>query len=62
MAEKRKVKNINISSDTLNPIEISSRERRIINDNTAFMITEAYKAARTNIMFSLNGVKGCIIR
>ena len=59
MAEKRKVKNINISSDTLNPIEISSRERRIINDNTAFMITEAYKAARTNIMFSLNGVKGC---
>ena len=39
MAEKR-IKNINISSDTLNPVEISSRERRIINDNTSFMITK----------------------
>lgn len=59
MATNKKVKNINISSDTLNPTEASNREKRIINENTSFMITEAYKAARTNIMFSLNGVKGC---
>ena len=34
-------------------------QKRIITDNTPFDIIEAYKATRTNIMFSLNSEKGC---
>jgi len=54
-----KIKNINISSDTSDAIERKSSEKRIINSQTSFEIIEAYKAARTNIMFSLNSEKGC---
>lgn len=54
-----KIKNINISSDTSDAIERKSNEKRIINAQTSFEIIEAYKAARTNIMFSLNSEKGC---
>ena len=54
-----KIKNINISSDTSDAIERKSNEKRIINAQTPFEIIEAYKAARTNIMFSLNSEKGC---
>lgn len=31
----------------------------VIDDNTGFEISEAYKSARTNIMFALSGVHGC---
>ncbi len=34
-------------------------QKRIISENTTFDIIEAYKATRTNIMFSLNQEKGC---
>lgn len=54
-----KIKNINISSDTSDAIERKSSEKRIINAKTSFEIIEAYKATRTNIMFSLNSEKGC---
>lgn len=54
-----KIRNINISSDTSDVIERKSNEKRIINSQTSFEIIEAYKAARTNIMFSLNSEKGC---
>lgn len=54
-----KIKNINISSDTSDAVERKSNEKRIINSQTSFEIIEAYKAARTNIMFSLNSEKGC---
>jgi len=57
--KKLKIKNINISSDTSDAIERKSNEKRIINSQTSFEIIEAYKAARTNIMFSLNSEKGC---
>jgi len=50
---------VNISSDTNDVIERKSSEKRIINDQTSFEIIEAYKASRTNIMFSLNKEKGC---
>ncbi len=33
--------------------------RNIINDETHFSVTEAYKAARTNLMFTLAGEEGC---
>ncbi len=60
MASKQhKIKNINISSDTSDAIERKSSEKRIINSQTSFEIIEAYKSARTNIMFSLNNEKGC---
>ncbi len=48
-----------ISSDTKDPIERNRSIERIINENTEFDIIESYKAARTNIMFSLNSEKGC---
>ncbi len=59
MKKKRKIKNINISSDTSNALERKNSEKRIINPQTSFEIIEAYKAARTNVMFSLNNEKGC---
>ena len=34
-------------------------QKRIISETTPFDIIEAYKATRTNIMFSLNSEKGC---
>lgn len=55
----RKIKNINISSDTSDALERKSSEKRIINPQTSFEIIEAYKATRTNVMFSLNNEKGC---
>lgn len=55
----KKIKQINISSDTSSVSGNLSSEKRIISDNTPFDIIEAYKAARTNIMFSLNNEKGC---
>lgn len=33
--------------------------RNIINNETHFSVTEAYKAARTNLMFTLAGEEGC---
>ena len=54
-----KIKHVNISSDTSDAVERKSNEKRIINAQTPFEIIEAYKAARTNIMFSLNSEKGC---
>lgn len=59
MKKKTKIKNINISSDTSNALERKNSEKRIINPQTSFEIIEAYKAARTNVMFSLNNEKGC---
>ena len=55
----KKIKNINISSDTSDALERKSSEKRIINSQTSFEIIEAYKATRTNVMFSLNNEKGC---
>ena len=55
----KKIKNINISSDTSDALERKSSEKRIINPQTSFEIIEAYKATRTNVMFSLNSEKGC---
>ncbi len=55
---KKKIKHINISSDTSDAAERRSNEKRIINDETSFEIIEAYKSARTNVMFSLNNEKG----
>lgn len=54
-----KIKNINISSDTSDALERKNSEKRIINPQTSFEIIEAYKATRTNVMFSLNNEKGC---
>lgn len=34
------------------------RSKRIIDDNTKFDVLEAYKAARTNLMFKLNSING----
>lgn len=59
MKIKRRIKNVNISSDNQNSVERASSQKRILNEDTAFEIIEAYKAARTNIMFSLNGESGC---
>ena len=59
MKKKTKIKNINISSDTSNALERKNSEKRIINPQTSFEIIEAYKATRTNVMFSLNNEKGC---
>ena len=54
------------NNDTLTDIpafhketEIMGGQKRIIAENTPFDIIEAYKATRTNIMFSLNQEKGC---
>lgn len=55
----KKIKNINISSDTSDALERKSSEKRILNPQTSFEIIEAYKATRTNVMFSLNNEKGC---
>lgn len=55
----KKIKNINISSDTSDALERKSSEKRILNPQTSFEIIEAYKATRTNVMFSLNSEKGC---
>ncbi len=57
--KSNKIRNINISSDTSDAIERKSSEKRIISSETSFEIIEAYKSARTNIMFSLNSEKGC---
>lgn len=59
MKIKKRIKNVNISSDNQNLVERASSQKRILNEDTAFEIIEAYKAARTNIMFSLNGESGC---
>lgn len=53
------IRHVNISSDTSNSITRANSEKRIISENMPFDIIEAYKAARTNIMFSLNSEKGC---
>jgi len=37
----------------------SSPADNILNENSTFTLTEAYKTARTNIMFSLASVEGC---
>ena len=58
-SKRTKIKNINISSDTSDAIERKSNEKRIINAQTSFEIIEAYKATRTNVMFSLNSERGC---
>jgi len=52
-------KRVNLSSDTSNAIEKQNSINRIINESTPFDVIEAYKATRTNIMFSLNNEKGC---
>lgn len=56
--KKNKKKRINLSSDTSNALERQSSIKRIINEETPFDVIEAYKATRTNIMFSLNSEKG----
>lgn len=38
---------------------IQQRSANLLNDKTAFTIVEAYKAARTNIIFALGASKGC---
>ena len=58
-SKRTKIKNINISSDTSDALERKSSEKRIINAQTSFEIIEAYKATRTNVMFSLNSERGC---
>lgn len=55
---KKRKKHINISSDALAKIH-ADNEKRILNEDTAFDVVEAYKATRTNIMFSLNNETGC---
>jgi len=55
----KKIKQINISSDTTSLASKINSEKRIISQDTSFDVIEAYKAARTNIMFSLNHEKGC---
>lgn len=57
--KSKQIRQINISSDTTSLASKISSEKRIISENTPFDIIEAYKAARTNIMFSLNHEKGC---
>ncbi len=46
-------------SSAYNEAEKIGGQKRIISENTPFDIIEAYKATRTNIMFSLNKEKGC---
>ncbi len=55
----KKIKHVNISSDTSDAAERKSNERRILGVDTSFEIIEAYKSTRTNVMFSLNNEKGC---
>lgn len=38
---------------------VQNRSASLLNENTAFTIVEAYKAARTNIIFALGASKGC---
>ncbi len=38
---------------------IQQRSASLLNDDTAFAVVEAYKAARTNIIFALGTSKGC---
>ena len=57
--KEKQIKHINISSDTTNLSNRVKSVKRIISEDTPFSIIEAYKAARTNIMFSLNHEKGC---
>lgn len=56
---KNNKKRVNLSSDTSSISERQSSINRIINEETPFDVIEAYKATRTNIMFSLNNEKGC---
>lgn len=42
---------------TREAISTEHRSHTLLNDNTSFMVTEAYKAIRTNIIFTLSGVK-----
>ena len=48
----------NISSDASHT-EKEASIARIISEDTPFDVIEAYKATRTNIMFSLSNEKGC---
>ncbi len=48
----------NISSDAIHT-EKEASIARIISEDTPFDVIEAYKATRTNIMFSLSNEKGC---
>lgn len=59
MTTKSQKKNKNISSDALIQHDKLRNEKRILSDNTPFDVVEAYRALRTNIMFSLNKEKGC---
>jgi len=59
MNSEKKEKKINISSDISDRLEAERSEKRILDNESSFEIIEAYKAARTNIMFSLNNEKGC---
>lgn len=43
----------------INKTEKKDIRRNIISDDTHFSVTEAYKAARTNIMFTTASEKGC---
>jgi len=56
---KKTVPSGDLSSNTKDPLERKRSINRIINETTEFDIIESYKAARTNIMFSLNSEKGC---
>ena len=56
-----KKKNSNSSSPKLSRKEESARHRSatLITEKSSFSIVEAYKAARTNIVFALGAHKGC---
>ncbi|MDP4119063.1 MAG: CpsD/CapB family tyrosine-protein kinase [Bacillota bacterium] len=50
----------NITAEEINKIDMDLIIRKtILNEQTPFLISEAYKAARTNIMFALKDNKGC---
>lgn len=58
-SKKKIMRHINISSDSNSAETRANSGKRIISEETPFDIIEAYKAARTNIMFSLNNEKAC---
>ncbi len=57
MNSDNKEKIENISSASQDRFESEKTVNRILNDKSSFEIIEAYKAARTNIMFALNDEK-----
>ncbi len=54
-----KSKNSKLNAAALAELERRRNEKRIIGTETPFEVIEAYKALRTNIMFSLSKEKGC---